>query len=493
MKIYRLLLVLGLGVLTQSVVAKTAYPNILFILGDDMGYDLVAGLNPESHLLKTPHIDKLLAQGLSFTDAHACASVCTPSRYGILTGRNAWRSRLKREVLWSYGMPLIEKGRLTLPEMLRRKGYYTACIGKWHLGMEWHKKDGTIANKVLKIDDKVWSKNPKIRQRVMDCEASIDFTQPITGGPTERGFDYYFGMDLPNMPPYTWIENNRVLKIPTIQKPKEIYGDEGIMCEDFDPKKILPTLTKRACKWIAEAAKKDKPFFLYLSLTSPHRPIAPADEFIGKSGLNKYGDFIYQTDWVVGQILKALEKTGEAQNTIVIFTTDNGTAGNQFRGLSRKKAPNIFYHFRGSKLSIYEGGHRLPLIVRWPGKTKPGSICNQTVTLNDFMASFAEMTNFKLPNDAAEDSFSILPILLGKTKTLIKYPHIVNQDYGGRLAIRDGDWKYIAGRKAQLYNLKQDIHERKNLAKKYPEKVQEMDKLLKMVKEKGRTVPKRIN
>jgi len=491
MKVYRFLWMLFLMAWVQTVGAKSVYPNILFILGDDMGYDLVAGLNSESHQLKTPHIDRLLEQGLSFTDAHACASVCTPSRYGILTGRNAWRSRLKREVLWSYGMPLIEKGRLTLPEMLRTKGYYTGCIGKWHLGMEWHKKDGTIANKDLRIDDKVWSKNPKIRQRVMDCEASIDFSQPITGGPTERGFDYYFGMDLPNMPPYTWIENNRVLKVPTVQKPKAIYGDEGIMCEDFDPKKILPALSKRACEWVTEAAKKDKPFFLYFSLTSPHRPIAPADEFVGKSGLNKYGDFIYQTDWVVGEVLEALEKTGEAENTIVIFTTDNGTAGNQFRGVSKKMAPNLFYHFRGAKLSIYEGGHRLPLIVRWPGKTKPGSTCDQTVTLNDFMASFAEMTGFALPNDAAEDSFSILPILLGKTTTLLKYPHIVNQDYGGRLAIRQGAWKYIPGRKAQLYNLEKDLHERKNLAKTYPEKVQQMDAALKMAKKNGRTVEKR--
>jgi len=468
--------------------AEKPKPNIVFILADDMGYDSVAGLNPESGMLKTPNIDRLMDQGMYFTDGHSDSAVCTPSRYGILTGRYSWRTKLKRQVLWGYGMPLIEKDRLTMPAMLGKQGYYTGCIGKWHLGMEWHTKDGEIANKDLHLSDKIWTKNKAVLKRMNDCESSIDFTKPISG-PVDRGFDYYFGMDLPNMAPYTWLENNRILKVPTVQKPKEIFGDDGLMCKDFKPDVILPKLSDRAYQWILDASKKKQPFFLYFAVTSPHTPVAPSKEFIGKSGLGKYGDFVYQTDWVVGHVMKAIDDAGIAENTIVIFSTDNGTAGNPFRKVDQKIAPNLGYHFRGSKLSIYEGGHRVPLIVRWPGKILPKSHSTQTVCLNDFMATFAELTGYQLPDNAAEDSFSMLPLLTGKAKTLPKHPGIINHDYAGSLAIRNGEWKLIAHKKPQLYNLDKDPKERKNLASQYPEKAQEMMRELKKAVQEGRSMP----
>ena len=292
------------GCLTFLTVAMGGeHPNVVFILADDMSYDSVSYFNPEIGGMQTPHIDRMAREGMYFTDGHSGSSVCTPTRYGLLTGRYAWRTQLKNSVLWTYGRPLIDKERLTVADMLKEKGYQTAIIGKWHLGMDWPGKDGQLANQHVRIKDTAWGKDMEARQRISNCEEQIDFTMPI-GGPLEHGFEYYYGVDLPNMAPYTWIENDRVLAIPTVPKPDPeiMFGNAGLMVPDWRLEDILPGLANKSAEWIAQAAKMDKPFFLYVPLTSPHSPVAPSKRFQGKSGINKYVDFVMETDWAVGQI-----------------------------------------------------------------------------------------------------------------------------------------------------------------------------------------------
>jgi len=296
-----------LALLAQPVLSAQDKPNIVFILADDMSFDSVSANNDKIGNMKTPHLDKLISQGMNFTDAHSGSSVCTPTRYGLLTGRYCWRTKLKSQVLWEWGAPLIEKDRLTVAGMLRAQGYSTGMVGKWHLGLAWYDSDGKIVNGDLQITDSYFKKGAAA-ERIRAVEKRIDFTKGITGGPTDHGFDYYFGVDVPNFPPYVWMENDKLKGEPTVDKPKRMFGHPGPMIPGWKLEDILPGLARRAGEWIAEQSTTDQPFFLYLPLTSPHTPIAPSKDFKGKSGINAYADFVIETDWVVGHIMAELER-----------------------------------------------------------------------------------------------------------------------------------------------------------------------------------------
>ena len=459
-------------------------PNIVFILADDMSFDSVSANNDKIGNMKTPHVDALISQGMNFTDAHSGSSVCTPTRYGLLTGRYCWRTKLKTKVLWEWGAPLLEKERLTVADMLQAQGYSTGMVGKWHLGLDWYDSDGEIANHDLEITDSYFLRGAAA-ERIRAVQQRIDFTKGITGGPTDHGFGYYFGVDVPNFPPYIWIENDKLLGEPSVAKPKGMFGHPGPMVPGWRLDEILPGLATRASKWIAEQSTTDQPFFLYLPLTSPHTPVVPSKDFKGKSGINGYADFVIETDWVVGHVMGALERAGVADNTLLIFSTDNGTAGSANLKKLKSLGVDLNNHFKGRKLDIHEGGHRVPFVARWPGKIKPGSTCSQTICLNDFMATAAAILDVELPDDAAEDSTSILPLLLGDKTSLPNRPLVVNHDFKGGFAIRRGKWKLVGDSK--LYDLDDDPKEANDVASQYPEVVIELSTALKMYKASGRS------
>jgi arylsulfatase A len=475
---------------THSGAAKTNLPNIVFVLADDMSYDSVSHLNPAIGNMKTPHIDRLAREGLVFDDGHSASAVCTPTRYGILTGRYCWRTPLKNSVLWTYGQPLIEPGRLTMSAMLKKRGYRTFCVGKWHLGMVWPGGDGQPANRHLLLSDKTWGKGEAGKKRIADCEGSIDWDGRILG-PCSYGFDRYFGVDVPNFPPYTWIGNDRVLAAPTVPKPGKMFGAPGLMREGWQLDRILPSLAERAAEWVAEAAADSAPYFLYLPLTSPHTPIAPSERFRGKSGISEYADFVMETDWAVGHVLKAVDASGEAGNTLFVFSTDNGTSGAANFKQLESRGVDLHHHFRGHKTQIYEGGHRVPLIVRWPRRVKAGRRTDQTVCLNDFFATFAEVCGHPLRDSEGEDSLSLLPLITGEIECLRDHPMVVHHSYGGQFSIRDGRWKLILpmnpGGKPVLYDLEADTKETTNVAAKHPETVKTLTQSLKQYVTKGRS------
>jgi arylsulfatase A-like enzyme len=485
-----LLLTAALLTVAPAAPETAESPNIILILADDMSYDSVSAFNDELGGLKTPRIDRLIDQGMHFTDGHSGSAVCTPTRYGLLTGRYCWRTRLKHEVLWSYGQPLLRDEELTLPELLKEAGYHTGMVGKWHLGIGWKNAEGKLANGHIEDKDKIWR---GAKDKIAAAEASIDWSKEFVGGPRDHGFDFYFGVDLPNMGPFTWLEDRKAVKAPTVPKPDDMFGSPCLMVEGWKLEAILPGLRDRACAWITEAAKKEEPFFLYLPLTSPHTPISPSKEFAGKSGITPYVDFVLETDDVVGRVLDALEATGEADNTLLIFTADNGTASAaNFKQLA-KHGVNIRNNYRASKASIYEGGHRVPFIVRWPKLIQAGSRNDQTVSLNDWLATFAEMTGRKLKDSEGVDSTSLWPLITGKSTQLPNRPGVVNHSYRGQYAIRDGDWKLIlpmqADGKYELYHLKQDQRETNNLASQHPERVARMTATLRASVENGRSTP----
>ena len=454
--------------------ARKSNPNIVVILADDMGYG-DAGCYNESSKIPTPHLDKMAREGMRFTDAHSPSAVCSPTRYGLLTGRYAWRTEMKKGVLGAWDRPLIEKDRLTVASMLNQYDYHTACIGKWHLGWEWKTADGTP----LKI-----SRESDHGLRVKLAEA-VDYTQPLGGGPLGAGFDYYFGDDMVNQPPYLWIENNRCLTQPTEPLLKSIRkgSSNGPATPEWDQTKVLPRITERAVQYIHERGRqKDKPFFLYFSLSAPHVPLMPSKQYVGMSIYGPYGDFMCQVDDIVGQITKALEQTGLAKDTLVIFTSDNGSFASPKKGHSPNGA------FRGKKTQIFEGGHRVPLLVRWPGKTKDGSVNNQLVGINDVMATVAAIVGHELSDNNCEDSTSLLPTLLNSTKTVRQ--DLVHHSRSGEFAIRDGDWKLITDTKRKpvlLFNIGNDLAEKNDLSAQHPEVVKRLADKLEMQCQSGRS------
>jgi arylsulfatase A len=492
--------------------APAQKPNIVFILADDLGYGDVGCYNAKSKI-PTFHLDRLAREGMRFTDAHAPSSVCTPTRYALLTGRYAWRSPLKRGVLGPWGAPIIAADRLTVPSLLRQHGYATAAIGKWHLGLNYATKDGQPATLGA------------------DKMSNVDFTKPIADGPTARGFDYYFGVNVPNYPPFCFIENDRTVSIPSARDGGEADGINmpGPMLPGWKLVDILPELTRRAERWIADAgkaAKAGKPFFLYLPLTSPHFPVVPAPEFKGKSQAGDYGDFVVQTDWVVGRVLAALEQAGVAEDTLVIFTSDNGpeTAGEVSPGAYdriQKHQHASMGELRGVKRDLWEGGHRVPFLARWPGRIPVGTVSDETICHVDFMATVAALLGVKLPPNAGEDSFNLLPVLRGEKSAHPVREAVVHHAGSGRLAIRRGDWVLIekgtgddnrgdAGEpawlkkergygsgqaKGQLFNLRDDPAQKHNLYAAQPERVRELQALLDKYRREGRSTsgPAQLN
>ena len=496
-------------------------PNVIVFLADDMGYGDPQCLNPKSKI-PTPNIDTLARQGMTFTDAHTSSSICTPSRYGLMTGRYCWRSKLPTGIVWYWDMPFIDKNRLTMAKMFKQHGYATACVGKWHLGMDWPLKDGSY----ISDHETAVLMSPKKRE---DYSRRIDFKKPIHGGPLAYGFDYYFGTDVPNFPPYCFIENDRTVGIPTLPKPKDMFGRSwGPMIEGWQLEKILQALTEKAVAYIdRHAAKKTgKPFFLYFASTAPHTPIRPDKLFQGKSGAGPYGDLVHQVDWTFGQIIKALERNGLADNTIVVFTSDNGSpqrAGDPFLHSRQDFAPgavvkkyghNPSHIYRGMKWNIWDGGHRVPFIVRWPGKVKAGSTCEQTVCLTDWMRTFAGLVEHRLPSNAGEDSYNIMPLLMGQADKPIRQATVhhssmagPNTGIGNGFAIRQGKWKLIYGVGphgrvkervknlpadhpiGELYDMQADPGETNNLWDERQDVVKQLLALLEKYQRQGRSVP----
>jgi arylsulfatase A len=468
-------LLIAITILAQGVnltAVENTKPNIVYILADDLGYGDVQCFNPNRGKIATPQFDKMAAQGMVFTDAHTSSSVCTPTRYGLLTGRYNWRTHLQSSVLNGFSEPLIAADRLTVPAFLKQQGYSTACIGKWHLGM------------------------------------GIAKDQPspvITDGPTTRGFDRFFGISASlDMPPFAFIENDRFTEPLTTTKKWQRTGPAAASFEAVD---VLPTLTKKAVELIKTQATASTPFFLYMPLNSPHTPIEPSNEWRGKSGISSYADFVMETDWAVGEVLAAIDQAGIGSNTLVVLTSDNGCSPAAKIPELQAKGHYPNGDLRGMKADVFDGGHRVPFIVRWPDRVKAGSRSDQTICHIDLMATCAGILGKKLPDNAGEDSVSILPALLG-TDTAPLHEAIVHHSINGSFAIRQGKWKLdlcadsggwsdpkpnsaeVANLPInQLYDLSTDLAESKNLQAEYPEEVVRLTKLLEKTISDGRSTP----
>ena len=469
----------------RTLAQDASYPNIVYILTDDMGYGDVSAFN-EHAAWKTVHMDKLAGEGMIFTDAHSSSAVCTPSRYGILTGRYSWRSRLKKGVLGGMSEPLIGKNRMTVAALLKKHGYQTACVGKWHLGLGW--------------------------QYYPEKRDSINFAKPLTDTPNDHGFDYSYIIPASlDMRPYVYIENDHSTSIPTkytVSKTKYGWWRRGLTGDDFVHEQVLPHLTDISVNYIRRQHRKHpgKPFFLYFAMPAPHTPILPTKAFQGKSGTNPYGDYVLEVDYMIGRVMNIIDSLGLTNNTLFFVTSDNGCSPQADYKVLAKFGHNPSYIFRGAKADIFEGGHRVPLIVRWPGKIKAASQCHQTVCLADLMATCAAIVGEKLPDNAGEDSYNMMPLLLGKKLNGSFREATVNHSINGSFALRQGSWKlemcpgsggwsYPRPREArelglppiQLYNLDKDISEQHNIYNQYPDKVKNMKDLLKKYILEGRS------
>lgn len=477
-------------------------PSILIFLADDLGYGDVRCFNSEGRIA-TPHWDRLAAEGMRFTDAHTSSSVCTPTRYSLLTGRYNWRSRLRSGVQGGLSPRLIEEGRLTLASLLQRHGYRTACVGKWHLGMDWPLRPGEPA-----FGDTI-EKGPEGWR--------VDFSQPIARGPQSVGFDEFFGISGSlDMVPYAYIHNDRVTELPTVDKSFAMMlgrssGEtrRGPAAASFEAADVLATLTQRAIRFLESqaAAPEQRPFLLYLPFASPHTPTLPTAAWQGRSQLNAYGDFVMETDDAMGQVLAALDRLGLASRTLVIATSDNGCSPQADIPALQARGHRPSHVFRGHKADIFEGGHRVPLVVRWPGRVAAGSTSARTIGLFDILATVAEALGETLPENAGEDSVSFLPTLLGQPQQEPRVP-LIHHSINGSFAIRQGDWKLalcpdsggwsapVPGSAAarglppvQLYNLREDIAEQHNVQHDHPEIVRQLRELLDRFRLATRSAP----
>ncbi len=456
---------------------KRQLPNIVYILADDLGYGDIGCLNADGKI-PTPHVDRLAKEGMVFTDAHSNSAVCTPTRYGILTGRYCWRTHLKSGVLWGYSPSLIEEGRETVASVLKRHGYATACVGKWHLGL--------------------------------GREEKTDYDKPLRPGPNDIGFDYFFGIPASlDMVPYCYVENDRPTMQPTDTveaSPSPAFWRGGPISPDFKHVEVMDKFLDKTVEFIDRCARETpgRPFFVYMPLAAPHTPIVPTERFAGKSGIGVYGDFVMQIDWTVGQVVAALERNGVADDTLIIFTSDNGCSPQADYKALAEHGHNPSYVFRGHKADIFEGGHRIPFIVRWPGRIRAGSRCDETICLTDLMATAAEIVGEKLPHDAGEDSVSILDVLLGREHGRPLREATVHHSIDGSFSIRQDKWKLElcagsggwsyprpeAAKKlglppVQLYDLSKDIGEKNNVYSEHPEVVERMMELLEKYKRQG--------
>ncbi|MDA7640509.1 arylsulfatase [Opitutaceae bacterium] len=485
--------------------AKAAdQPNILILYADDLGYGDLGCYNPDSKI-PTPNLDALAASGLRFTDGHSSSGICTPSRYALLTGRHHWRKF--HGIVNAFGASAFDTERLTMPEMLREKGYTTAAIGKWHLGWDWAAIRKPDAQQTGEGRQKFWGPE------------AFDWSQSIPDGPLEHGFDHYFGDTVINFPPYCWIEDDRVTAAPDRIMDTELFKPikegnwefrPGPMITGWDPYTNIPTTTQRGIEYIHAQAETDEPFFLYFAWPSPHAPIIPNDEFDGASTAGPYGDFVTETDASAGQLLKALEESGQADNTIVVFSADNGPEKYAYARDANFDHWSA-YPLRGLKRDIYEGGHRVPFLIRWPGVTEAGTTNESLVSQIDLMATFAGALEFELPSDQAHDSHNLLPLLKGEVDRIRDTQ--IHNTYEGQWAIRHGDWVlvdhkdgYRSGRvadwerkrkypadddqPAELYNLAEDLGQRHNLASQYPERVENLRKLMAEIRDRGHSAPR---
>ena len=491
--------------LLASAGEGTAKPNIIILYADDLGYGDLACYNPKSPI-PTPALDALASQGMRFTDAHSSSGICTPSRYALLTGRHHWRDF--HNIVNSFEPSVFPKGRLTMAGMLQAEGYRTAAMGKWHLGWDWD---------AIKKSDPQASGEKRKKKKMAGLE-DYDWSKPILGGPLSVGFDHYFGEDVINFPPYCWFEDDKIVQAPDRMLGKWIWEPvtdgrtevrPGPMAPDWNPYEVLPKTTQHAVEFIKSRKDAKQPFFLYFAYPSPHAPIIPNKEFIGKSGLGPYGDHVVETDHSVGQILGALKEAGLDDNTLVIFSSDNGAEHYAYER-DEKYGHWSSHPLRGLKRDIYEGGHRLPFLVKWPSVVPPDSVCGALVSQIDLMATLADVVGTKLPDNAAEDSHNLLPLFQGGT-TPVRETHVHNTT--ATYAIRHGDWVLVDAKDgyiskvdpnweirhgypakdshtAELYNLKEDIGQKNNLAAAHPEKLEELRSLLNKVRQQGHSAPR---
>ncbi len=483
-------------------------PNILLILADDLGYGDVACYNPTSKI-PTPNLDQLAREGMRFTDAHSPSTVCTPTRYSILTGRMAFRTGMKSVFVGVQGPCLIEANRLTLPQMLQNQGYATTCIGKWHVGMSFFDSAGTL-----------------ITDGSVDGVRKVDYSRIIPDGPVDRGFDQFFGtVSCPTTDwIYAYVENNRIPVPPTkkldkSKLPSHAYSVDcraGLVADNFDHEEVDLVFLEKSLSFLEKHVRNrpEQPFFLFHSMQAVHLPSFPARSFQGKTNAGPHGDFIFEMDHVVGKLLDKLDELGVSENTLVIFASDNGPEVISVIDMRNSYHHDGAYPWRGVKRDQWEGGHRTPFIVRWPGKIKPGSTSTQLLSLTDIMPTCAELVGFKLPSTAAEDGFSMLPIWLGTQGNEPVRDYLLQQTIKLDLSIRSGDWKYLDHRGSggnnyeragawsmrayalqdtdpaapgQLYNLATDPGETINLYSTHPAKVKHLKEKLEYFKEIGRS------
>jgi len=476
---------IGLGLSSSLGMAQAPQdierPNIIYVLADDLGYGDLSCYNKQGKI-NTPNIDKLASEGVRFTDAHTSSAVCTPTRYGILTGRYNWRSTLKRGVLKGTSSSLIPSERETVASMLKKQGYTTAFIGKWHLGWNW----------------------------VKDEKGEIDFSKALTHSPNDLGFDYAYGhCGSLDMSPYVYVENGKATQIPvktTVSKAKQAWWREGPTAPDFIHEDVTPNFFRRAMSYVKTQSSEKKPFFLYLPIPSPHTPILPTAEFQGKSGLNPYGDFVMMIDAYMGELLKVIKDAGIEDNTLIVFTSDNGCSPQADYDELALLGHDPSGIYRGHKADIFEGGHRVPFIVKWPKQIKANQSSDDIICTTDFMATCADITGADLKDDMAEDSFSMLPIFINKGK--FQRTNTVHHSIDGSFSIREKNWKLalcpgsggwsypkprkddVSGMpKYQLYNLKKDAGEENNLFLSKQKKAEQMKSDLIDLIQNGRSTP----
>lgn len=478
-----LLAILALGCLGPETATPDATPpgppNVLIVLADDLGLGDLGCLNPESKI-PTPCLDRLASEGMRLTDAHSPSAVCTPTRYGLLTGRYCWRSRMKSGVGDGYSPLLIEPGRETIASLLKRKGYRTAAVAKWHLGL--------------------------------GDEKPTDYSKPLRPGPCDVGFDHFFGIPASlDMAPYLYVRDDapEVAATETIEGSRHRrqngggFWRKGPIAPGFRHDGVLDRFVDEASSFLEEHGREhaDEPFFLYLALSAPHTPWVPTAPFQGQTEIGWYGDFVAQVDAAIRSVLDALEGAGLAENTLVIVTSDNGShwpVSDIERWGHRANGP-----YRGQKADIWEGGHRVPLLVRWPGKVAPGSVDEETVCLTDLMATIAGIAGVEMPEGAGEDSEDLRPVLLGHRREGPLREAVVHHSHAGTFAIRQGHWKLIeglgsggftaprmvkpepGGPTGRLFDLEADPGETRDLWSEHPEVVARLAALLEKYRERG--------
>lgn len=471
-------------------VKKIKKPNIIYILADDMGYGDLSSLNPNSGI-DTPNMDSIVQNGIYFSDAHSNSAVCTPTRYGILTGRNAWKSQLKSGVLWGYDAPLIEENRSTVASFLKDNGYHTACIGKWHLGLEWQRKNPTEPIKKVQ-----WAEVLAEGE-----DSNVDFAKTASG-PKALGFEYSYIIPASlDMAPYVYLENDMPTAIPTAytygkneaKNGRGVIWRAGEMDPNFDFYNVLNHFTDKATNYIKEQSKEEKPFYLYFPLTAPHTPWLPTAEVDGVSNAGRYGDFVKMVDNTVGKVIASLKESGQLANTLVIVTSDNGA---HWKPEDKKAYAHRANHiYRGQKADIYEGGHHIPYIAQWPEKIKAGSHSAQVMSTTDLLATVAGIINKPVTKGAGEDSYNLWPAYTGEDTEPIR-DFTIHHSLNGYFSIRKGKWKLtprlgsggfsnpktVASKEGKvassLYDMEDDPKEENNVYETYPEVVEELNNLL---------------